>query len=397
MKIRSLQTTLFFGLLSFFTACNTDTSTKQNVATQATDSAKTEAIPPKPATRTFDRTADYVSRVIAGMAVTEDDKYAAICESAAWKRYAASMDSSWHKVEQQRLHKMRAWAETELADASTTEVFYPFSGPDFIHAYTFFPAADHYYLFGLEPIGDLPDLSKQTTNQAVQYCEAVRDALRDVFQRSYFLTKRMSNAVPHISGMLPLMCVFLVRTGNVVTNVQPLVLLENGQTMNWKGPTDTNPQNKLRLIRIDFLDATTQTPKSIYYYSGDLSDAGIKAKPAVAAYLNQLPDNCTGYLKSASYLMHYDSFSTIRNSMLEKCKTLLQDDTGIAYKYLNPAAWNIQLYGVYTPPIEEFKGRFQTQLDKDYQDTTRVKRLPFEIGYHWGTHKDNLLLARKKQ
>lgn len=397
MKTRLFRFAYLVCLLPFLAACTTDTSNQQNVATPATDSVRKDTARPKPAPLTFDRTFDYTARVIAGMPVTDAEPYASICESESWKRYAAAMDSSWQKVEKQRFSKMRAWAATELtAEANVTTVFYPFSGPDFIHAYAFFPQAERYYLFGLEPIGALPDFRNQPAKDAALYCEAVREALRDIFQRSYFLTKRMSSAVPHIRGMVPLMCVFLVRTGHVITNIQPQILMETGQTMNWKGTERDWPKNALRLVRIDFRHATSNTSKSIFYYSGDLSDAGIKARPAVQQYLNQLPGNCTGYLKSASYLMHYDSFSIIRNSMLEKCKTLLQDDTGIAYKYLDASQWDIGLYGIYTPPIEEFKNRFQKDLDKDYQDSTRVNPLPFEIGYHWGTHKDNLLLARKK-
>ena len=34
---------------------------------------------------------------------------------------------------------MRDWAAQELGSASAATVFYPFSGPDFVNAYTLFP------------------------------------------------------------------------------------------------------------------------------------------------------------------------------------------------------------------------------------------------------------------
>ncbi|MDJ1484774.1 hypothetical protein QNI16_30015 [Cytophagaceae bacterium YF14B1] len=389
---------LLLCCIGFF-SCGTDTQNeqKENVATVDSvshkDSVKSE---PTADPISFDRTDDYTSRIIAGMQDGDTNPYKAVSEYTSWKKFAATMDSSWARVNRQRLGKMRNWSETELENLSATTVFYPFSGPDFIHATTFFPKADKYYLFGLEPIGDLPDLNNKSEKDVSAYCEAMQGALRDIFQRSYFLTKKMSADMPKINGVVPMICTFLVRTNHIVTKIQPLLLMENGQTMNWVGTASDSPKKLPRLVRIDFLDTDMRKPKSVFYYSGDLSDNGVKVKPAIKAFLDALPEGCVGYLKSASYLMHYESFSTIRNAMLGKCKAILQDDTGIAYKYYDSAQWNVQLYGVYTPPIEEFKGRFQKELDHDYKDSSRVKPLPFEIGYHWGTHKDNLQLATKK-
>jgi len=396
MKTRLWRFYYFITIFNLLYCCHTDTSQQQKVATTPVDSAPqdtTTAVAIR-----FDRTFDYSSRIIAGLPATETEPYASLTRSAAWQRYAAAMDSSWTRAEKQRFGKMRNWATHQLSREGTANtVFYPFSGPDFIHAYTFFPEADHYYLFGLEPIGDLPDLRDKPVTETIRYCEAVRTALRDIFQRSYFQTKRMLTDLPQINGVVPLICVFLVRTGNVVTNVQPLLLLDNGQTMNWKGARTQSPKKLPRVVRIDFLDAASRKPKSLFYYSGDLSDAGIKARPALQQYLNQLPDDCAGYVKSASYLMHYGAFSTIRNAMLNKCKTLLQDDTGIAYQYFDPQQWQIRLYGSYLPPIAEFKNRFQKDLNTAYLDSTQVVQpLPFDLGYHWGDDKDNLLLAVKK-
>ena len=50
---------------------------------------------------------------------------------------------------------------------------------------------------------------------------------------------------------------------------------------------------------------------------------------------------CNTFIKSASYLMHYRSFTDIRNIILSKSLTIFQDDTGIPYKYFSDSDWNI--------------------------------------------------------
>ena len=387
----------FFLHTIFLIACQPDSS-ERHTATAPTIVPAAKPVPAKPAAIVFDRALDDAAKVMAGMPVKGLLGFTSICQSEGWRRCAAAMDSSWSQVERQRFSRMKAWRDTELAAAqAATNVLYPFSGPDFIHAHTLFPNATNYHLFGLEPIGSLPDFARQSPNEVVNYCEAVQKALRDVFRRSYFLTKRMHHDLPRINGAVPLICVFLVRTGNTITRIQPMMIAKTGQPMDWKGADTGLPKNTPRLVRIEFLDGQTHARKSVYYYAGDLSDAGLQARPAVAEYLTQLPGNCAGYLKSASYLLHYASFSAIRNSMLQKCQTLLQDDTGIAYEYFDMAAWNIQLYGVYLPPIAEFKNRHQTELQQMYRDSAAVRPLPFDLGYHWGTHKDNLLWAVRKK
>jgi hypothetical protein len=106
---------------------------------------------------------------------------------------------------------------------------------------------------------------------------------------------------------------------------------------------------------------------------------------------------CYTYLKSASYLMNYKTFATIRNICLAKSKSILQDDTGIGFQYIDKAKWTIQLYGNYVTPVSDFKGVFQQDLHKAYTDSTHVKALPFSLGYHWANkNTQNLMKFTKK-
>ena len=86
----------------------------------------------------------------------------------------------------------------------------------------------------------------------------------------------------------------------------------------------------------------------------------------------------------------------IRNTVFEKSKTILQDDSGIAYSLFDKSLWNIQLYGRYQRPGSEFSWINETDLAEAYKDPS-VKPVPFTLGYNWRTQAINMLYAVKKQ
>ena len=90
--------------------------------------------------------------------------------------------------------------------------------------------------------------------------------------------------------------------------------------------------------------------------------------------------------------MNYKTFSVIRNICLAKSKSILQDDTGIGFQYIDKAKWTIQLYGNYVKPVSDFSGVDQADLHKAYADSTNVKPLPFSLGYHWANKNTQNLM-----
>jgi hypothetical protein len=101
------------------------------------------------------------------------------------------------------------------------------------------------------------------------------------------------------------------------------------------------------------------------------------------------------FLKAASYLLHQTSFSTIRDLILANTKTLLQDDSGVPFNFLNDSTWNVQLFGKYTKPIGLFAGRIQPDLKKAFA-TNAPAELPFRIGYNISHNEPHLILSQKK-
>jgi hypothetical protein len=147
-------------------------------------------------------------------------------------------------------------------------------------------------------------------------------------------------------------------------------------------------------IEIKFIDSLNRV-KQLSYTSANLSDVSFPKNTGLQKFLNNLTIDIT-YLKGASYLMHYTSFSGIRNLIMTKSKTIIQDDSGIAAKYLinDNNKWQFNLYGQYTKPIKIFANEYQKELDSLYQ-TLPVKNLGFGLGYNYRDKNSSFMILNK--
>ena len=71
--------------------------------------------------------------------------------------------------------------------------------------------------------------------------------------------------------------------------------------------------------------------KTLYYFSTDLSNSGVKASGFLKFCETLAPGN--SLIKSASYLLHSGNFTTVRDFLLANSATIIQDDSGIPLAY----------------------------------------------------------------
>src|SRR5262249_6326815 len=150
------------------------------------------------------------------------------------------------------------------------------------------------------------------------------------------------NAGP-ISGTLPILYVFLARSGKVIHDVSLVHLDEQGTLQPGDG---LRPWKPARGVKIVFSDRDGPQ-KTLYYFSGNLSDARLNV---VLQFCRSLGEG-DSFVKSASYLLHTPSFSQVRSFLLQNSATLLQDDTGVPFNYFEPAKWRLKPFGRYVTPI----------------------------------------------
>jgi len=346
-----------------------------------------------------DRKFNDIARYIAGMKGWPGSPYSNLENDSAWVKFHRSFDLSWKELTVNRLKPMAAWATIELAaeQKANLDIFYPLSGPDILHANTFFPDAKNYHLYALERNGALPDLANMKSKEIASYINEVYSSLGDVFTKSYFITRKMMTALTaqNVNGTLPLICVFLVRTDHEIINIQYFHLEDDGtETLLNKDSLGTHHND---FVKVFFKNNRNTSVQMVSYMKCDLSNNAYDKNTALKSFFTKMPQSTT-YLKSASYLLHYAFFSSFRDLILSKSKTILEDDTGIPYKYLPSNKWDVALYGIYVTPVNDFSGVFQPDLLKAYQDTVfnKPKKLPFSLGYHWGTNQQNLIKAQLK-
>lgn len=319
-------------------------------------------------------------------------------DTSYWEIYHEFIQTSWQKLEKQRLNKIKAWREKEIkiSDTLSHTVFYPFSGPDFLTVSLFFPQADTFILLGLEPIGNLPDFSKMSAPKQQEYLMLFANALSDIFNKSYFITKKMLNDFQNnkLNGLLPVLCFFIKKLNYNIIDIQYLYKDKAQKIIEMKYASQTT-QKPFGIKITSVKDSCTKT---IYYFRYNVMDKFFNDSTAFYQYLSQYHHYIT-YIKSASYLLHNPFMTNMRKIILSNSVAILQDDTGIPYKYLNDSnLWTLRLYGEYDKPVKDF-GKMGYQPDlarKMKQDSAFIPKLPFHLGYHWGTKKDILLFAIKK-
>ena len=136
---------------------------------------------------------------------------------------------------------------------------------------------------------------------------------RSILNFSFFITKQMKVDLHagQISGTLPILYVFLARSGKTIRSVSPIALDDKGAA--YFGNENPGP-NAVRGARIMFA-GSDGVEKTLYYFSTDLSNSGVKASGFLKFCATLGPGN--SLLKSASYLLHSGNFTTVRDFILQ--------------------------------------------------------------------------------
>jgi hypothetical protein len=336
-------------------------------------------------------TADDTARLLAGLPPSASSPLQPLTRDHAWRLHERAMTGSFESLERRQLSKIRTWSRANLKTPKSA-LFYMFSGPDFLYADTFFPSASTYVLSGLEPVGQIPDLSKLTPAALAQGLNGLRYSLRSVLSSSFFITSYMGHDLraSRLTGTLPILYVFLARTGHTIQEAGFVNLNENGELQT----SDGNNQPKgSRGIKIVFSGADHET-RTLYYFSTNLADGKFGDGP-FARFCEKLKEG-DGFVKSASYALHGSNFSQVRRFLLDHSATIVQDDTGIPVGSYDPAKWQVRPFGNYVRPLPVFSRMYQPKMHALFR-TGRPNPIDFGIGYRSRPGRSGLLVATRKE
>jgi hypothetical protein len=348
--------------------------------------AATAATPPSPGA---DARLTSTARLLAG-AETDFALHERIAALETWQAHRAALAPKWERLQRERLSVIETWRNQVLGGdlANCRTMLYPFSGPDFLNAYLLFPRCDTYVMFGLEAPGTVPVFEDLSADEAGLFLKDMRVALTDFLERNYFITSRMAKQLhtPRLKGVLPLMLASMGLLDVRVISVEPFDLGPGSEAARRAG-------RRAQGVKVTFSHAQVGKPQTLYYLSLDATDKALAANPEFLPLLAQFGSSVT-FLKSASYLLHGNEFAGTRKVLLEASDLLVQDDTGIPYRYLRERGFEVSLFGRYARPIRDFNYGYQHDLAAAYRTSGKVAELPFPFGYHWQDGRSGLILAR---
>jgi hypothetical protein len=314
---------------------------------------------------------DDTARLLAGLPVT--GPLSAFTQDQRWQGHAAALDKAWKTKEYFQLGPIATWMSSHAGEyyRSTGTMYYMFSGPDFLYAYAFFPNASTYILAGLEPVGQVPDLTRMNADTLNANLGALRNSMSTLLITHYFVTEEMKSELGrnNLSGTIPIIYIFLARLGCTVRDT-------------------TYVHSPAEGVKIDFThNGRSQT---VYYFKTDLSGSG-------SGFLRWCGSHGTGVslIKAASYLMHNDGFSGVRNFLLDHSAFIAQDDSGIPVRSFGKN-WSLEFYGRFIPHGEKFGKYDQAALAEIYHRNPPPPELGFAFGYWWQAERGLLMLARRK-
>jgi hypothetical protein len=391
-----------FVLCAYLAACN-GTVTQKDSKTNTIDTiAKMEIGKSDSMAPSCNALYQQYAALIAGdSAYAFDETFKPFIIDSGFKNFSQTINGRWSKFESSKLTALKAWqkSHTGLYPSAPKTIFYPFSGPDILFGSQFYPDADNFIMIGLEPVGTYPDLKDSSFKKHItKYYSDINTSLNAILKFSFFRTISMEADFKktHVNGTIHLLNLFLAKMNYDVCNAEPLKIGAEGKVdvvESFEALAKGDYAGKG--IRIVYKDKAGNK-KELTYWSADISDGNMEKHPELLAYLKSL-QNVHTYMKGASYLCHLGDFDDIRNVILEKSTTLLQDDSGVPVRFFLDNKWQLHFFGTYKKPINLFAHKYQGKLDSIYNKApNKPEGLAFGIGYVYEDKASNMMLAVKK-
>lgn len=327
-----------------------------------------------------------IARLFAGMDGPGLDH---VRGAPAWQAHQQRMDRLWATHLSLHREPLMSWASGEISDVQHARaLFYPFSGPDFLFASAICPSAETYVMCGLEPAEPLPNFGALSQGDIEAGLAGLHNSVSTIMTSSYFITTEMRSNLQatRFRGVLPIIMAFMARTGYSVESVDT-VRLDGAGNITLSGSSG----NTGLMIRCR---NGLGSSKRVFYFRQDVSNGGISPGSPFLTFVSRL-GSVPAFTKSASYLMHEDGFSNIRNYLLSHCSAIVQDPSGVPYRQFVQAGWDLWLYGNYRGTLGIFSSQ-QPDLVAAYSSGRHVvKPLNFGIGYLMNPETTCLMVGRR--
>ena len=213
--------------------------------------------------------------------------------------------------------------------------------------------------------------------------------MRSSLAFSFFITREMREelGVTQLSGVLPILYVYLARSGKMIHEVSPAHIDDKG---NVRAATRRSGARGVRIV----FSGDDGRERLLYYFTTNIANDGFR-RSGFAAFCENL-GRADAILKSASYLLHQNGFTHVRDFLLARSATILQDDFGVPVSKFDPSRWTLRTYGRGMDPIGEFANYPQPMLKEFYRQHMQGP-LDFGFGYRHRSNETGLLVAVRRE
>lgn len=313
--------------------------------------------------------------------------------SSSYLKYREVIQSTWKKIIREKVDPIRTFTDSFIPQLrSVRTLVYPFAGGDFLYADAFFPEADTILMFGLEPAGTI--FGRDTVSEVARrnYLSELHKSMFYSNELGFFRTLSMEKELQQnlLNGTLHPILFYLVQSGYEILDIQSANLSPDGQIVICENMTCRQAE----INRFLYIRKGEARVRELIYFSGDISDAGLKMNPGIQKYLENR-DTFHVFLKAASYLLHQAEFSQIRNLLAGHASSVLQDDSGFPLRVLDSMYSDIQVFGTYSRTIPLFSSFYQEDLKQRFQKSSKIRNPGFIIGYNQKFRETNLIFAQK--
>lgn len=321
--------------------------------------------------------ADGIARVLAGLETTVP---AGVPMRASYLvDYASKATTRWQEYERRIGGPMQKWAQSELVAAPGATIFYPFSGPDFATVQRMYPDAGRYVLVAMQRAEAPPALDRASAEDLAAFMGRFAEAWKQFAQIGFFRTLDLDEEAKQQglrAGTIAPLLAFAARSGYTIVSVEPVRVNASGSDLEIH-PGPRSERSTWNSVRISLQSGNRKV--TLDYVRMNLSDAALADAPEQRAWVEGMAAHRT-VLKAASHLLQSPRFAIVRDALLQRAPSILQDETGIEYTALLKA-FDVKLYGRFTKPHALFNQDAQKALARAYQEQADVKPLSFRVSY----------------
>jgi hypothetical protein len=341
--------------------------------------------------------ADQVAKFLAGVPLPATSPLAALQRSPVYSSHVAALARLSQHYDRHYFSRMREWSGAELSPRipMNLPVYYFFAGPDAVSPIALFPDAPVYVLGGLESVGSIPPPNTLAPDAIAEGLDNLRRSAEIILSYGHFITKDMKAELDRTAfrGVLPLIYTFISLAGGEIVSTRYVGVGSDGILR--QGESLSGSRGILPGVQIEFRrgGASVQT---LYYIQANVADDALKSNGGLLKWTARFGVGNV-YLKAASYLLHEAYFSRIRSFLLNQAASVLQDDSGIPFRFFRSGDWRCWFFGTYSGTLDIFGKYYQNDLQAAFGTPGAAIPLPFGTGYKWRLGESNLLLAVRQQ